>query len=154
VTSPLVHQRSCHMTYLRCTWYLLREGFDRSPMFNGRIKSLGPRYCPSIEDKINRFADKERHQLLLSQKDGILVRFTNGFLPFTWRYSILKRCGLFGIWNVKFFRPGYAIEYDYFPTQLKHTLETKLVEGLYFAGQIKWFYEEAASGLMVELMHI
>jgi tRNA uridine 5-carboxymethylaminomethyl modification enzyme len=121
---------------------ILREGFDRSPMFNGRIKSLGPRYCPSIEDKINRFADKERHQLLLSQKDGILVRFTNGFstlLPEDIQFKALR--SVVGFENVKFFRPGYAIEYDYFPpTQLKHTLETKLVEGLYFAGQIKRYY--------------
>ncbi|HLN95255.1 MAG TPA: FAD-dependent oxidoreductase, partial [Flavobacterium sp.] len=130
------------------------EGFDRSPMFNGRIKSLGPRYCPSIEDKINRFADKERHQLFVEPEGWDTVEvYVNGFstsLPEDVQYKALKSVA--GFENVKFFRPGYAIEYDYFPpTQLKHTLETKLVGNLYFAGQINGTtgYEEAASqGLM------
>ena len=155
VTSPLVHQRSCHMTYTSLDVHdILREGFDRSPMFNGRIKSLGPRYCPSIEDKINRFADKERHQLFIEPEGWQTCEvYVNGFstsLPEDIQFKALR--SVVGFENVKFFRPGYAIEYDYFPpTQLKHTLETKLVEGLYFAGQINGTtgYEEAASqGLM------
>jgi tRNA uridine 5-carboxymethylaminomethyl modification enzyme len=133
---------------------ILREGFERSPMFNGRIKSIGPRYCPSIEDKINRFADKERHQLFVEPEGWNTVEvYVNGFstsLPEDIQYKALRSVA--GFEKVKFFRPGYAIEYDYFPpTQLKHTLETKLVEGLYFAGQINGTtgYEEAASqGLM------
>jgi len=133
---------------------LLREGFDRSPMFNGRIKSLGPRYCPSIEDKINRFADKDRHQLFIEPEGWNTVEvYVNGFstsLPEDVQFKALR--SVVGFENVKFFRPGYAIEYDYFPpTQLKHTLETKLVDGLFFAGQINGTtgYEEAASqGLM------
>ena len=133
---------------------ILREGFDRSPMFNGRIKSLGPRYCPSIEDKINRFADKERHQLFVEPEGWNTVEvYVNGFstsLPEDIQFKALS--SVVGFEKVKFFRPGYAIEYDYFPpTQLKQTLETKLVEGLYFAGQINGTtgYEEAASqGLM------
>jgi tRNA uridine 5-carboxymethylaminomethyl modification enzyme len=133
---------------------ILREGFDRSPMFNGRIKSIGPRYCPSIEDKINRFADKDRHQLFVEPEGWNTVEvYVNGFstsLPEDIQFKALR--SVVGFENVKFFRPGYAIEYDYFPpTQLKHTLETKLVEGLYFAGQINGTtgYEEAASqGLM------
>jgi tRNA uridine 5-carboxymethylaminomethyl modification enzyme len=132
----------------------LREGFDRSPMFNGRIKSIGPRYCPSIEDKINRFADKDRHQLFVEPEGWNTVEvYVNGFstsLPEDIQFKALR--SVEGFEKVKFFRPGYAIEYDYFPpTQLKHTLETKLVEGLYFAGQINGTtgYEEAASqGLM------
>jgi tRNA uridine 5-carboxymethylaminomethyl modification enzyme len=123
-------------------------------MFNGRIKSLGPRYCPSIEDKINRFADKERHQLFVEPEGWNTCEvYVNGFstsLPEDIQFKALR--SVVGFENVKFFRPGYAIEYDYFPpTQLKHTLETKLVEGLYFAGQINGTtgYEEAASqGLM------
>ena len=155
VTSPLVHQRSCHMTYTSLDVHdILREGFDRSPMFNGRIKSLGPRYCPSIEDKINRFADKERHQLFVEPEGWNTCEvYVNGFstsLPEDIQFKALSSVA--GFEKVKFFRPGYAIEYDYFPpTQLKHTLETKLVEGLYFAGQINGTtgYEEAASqGLM------
>lgn len=154
-TQPLKNQRSCHMTYTSTHVHdLLREGFDRSPMFNGRIESVGPRYCPSIEDKINRFADKDRHQLFVEPEGWNTVEYyINGFstsLPEDVQYKALKSVA--GFENVKFFRPGYAIEYDYFPpTQLKHTLETKLVKGLYFAGQINGTtgYEEAASqGLM------
>ena len=155
VTKPLTKQRSCHMSYTSEKVHdLLREGFDRSPMFNGRIKSLGPRYCPSIEDKINRFADKDRHQLFVEPEGwNTCEYYINGFstsLPEDVQFKALR--SVVGFENVKFFRPGYAIEYDYFPpTQLKHTLETKLVEGLYFAGQINGTtgYEEAASqGLM------
>ena len=155
ITKPLEHQRSCHMTYTSEQVHdLLREGFDRSPMFNGRIKSLGPRYCPSIEDKINRFADKDRHQLFVEPEGWNTCEvYVNGFstsLPEDVQFKALR--SVVGFENVKFFRPGYAIEYDYFPpTQLKHTLETKLVDGLYFAGQINGTtgYEEAASqGLM------
>ncbi|OIQ23475.1 tRNA uridine-5-carboxymethylaminomethyl(34) synthesis enzyme MnmG [Lacinutrix sp. MedPE-SW] len=154
-TKPLENQRSCFMTYTSEKVHdLLREGFDRSPMFNGRIKSLGPRYCPSIEDKINRFADKDRHQLFVEPEGWNTVEmYINGFstsLPEDVQFNALRSVA--GFENVKFFRPGYAIEYDYFPpTQLKHTLETKLVDGLYFAGQINGTtgYEEAASqGLM------
>ncbi|WP_456438939.1 tRNA uridine-5-carboxymethylaminomethyl(34) synthesis enzyme MnmG [Psychroserpens sp.] len=152
---PLKEQRSCHMTYTNSEVHdLLREGFERSPMFNGRIQSAGPRYCPSIEDKINRFADKDRHQLFVEPEGWNTVEvYVNGFstsLPEDVQFKALK--SVVGFENVKFFRPGYAIEYDYFPpTQLKHTLETKLVDGLFFAGQINGTtgYEEAASqGLM------
>ena len=155
ITKPLENQRSCYMTYTSLEVHdLLREGFDRSPMFNGRIKSLGPRYCPSIEDKINRFADKDRHQLFIEPEGWNTCEvYVNGFstsLPEDVQFKALR--SVVGFEKVKFFRPGYAIEYDYFPpTQLKHTLETKLVEGLYFAGQINGTtgYEEAASqGLM------
>ncbi|NND51999.1 MAG: tRNA uridine-5-carboxymethylaminomethyl(34) synthesis enzyme MnmG [Flavobacteriaceae bacterium] len=155
ITKPLTNQRSCHMTYTNLEVHdLLREGFERSPMFNGRIKSIGPRYCPSIEDKINRFADKERHQIFVEPEGWNTVEvYVNGFstsLPEDIQFNALRSVN--GFEKVKFFRPGYAIEYDYFPpTQLKHTLETKLVEGLYFAGQINGTtgYEEAASqGLM------
>jgi tRNA uridine 5-carboxymethylaminomethyl modification enzyme len=155
LTSPLTNQRSCYMTYTSLDVHnILREGFDRSPMFNGRIKSLGPRYCPSIEDKINRFADKERHQLFVEPEGWNTCEvYVNGFstsLPEDIQFKALSSVA--GFEKVKFFRPGYAIEYDYFPpTQLKHTLETKLIEGLYFAGQINGTtgYEEAASqGLM------
>ena len=155
LTKPLVHQKSCHMTYTSLEVHdILREGFDRSPMFNGRIQSIGPRYCPSIEDKINRFADKERHQLFVEPEGWNTVEvYVNGFstsLPEEIQFKAMR--SVVGFEKVKFFRPGYAIEYDYFPpTQLKHTLETKLVEGLYFAGQINGTtgYEEAASqGLM------
>src|SRR5690554_5486306 len=155
VTQPLKEQRSCFMTYTSQTVHdLLREGFDRSPMFNGSIKSIGPRYCPSIEDKINRFADKERHQIFVEPEGWNTVEvYVNGFstsLPEDTQFKALRSVA--GFENVKFFRPGYAIEYDYFPpTQLKHTLETKLVEGLFFAGQINGTtgYEEAAAqGLM------
>lgn len=154
-TQPLKEQRSCHMTHTsELVHDLLREGFDRSPMFNGRIQSVGPRYCPSIEDKINRFADKNSHQLFVEPEGWKTCEYyINGFstsLPEDVQFKALR--SVVGFENVKFFRPGYAIEYDYFPpTQLKHTLETKLVEGLYFAGQINGTtgYEEAASqGLM------
>jgi tRNA uridine 5-carboxymethylaminomethyl modification enzyme len=155
LTKPLTSQRSCHMSYTSLEVHdLLREGFDRSPMFNGRIQSLGPRYCPSIEDKINRFADKDRHQIFVEPEGWNTVEYyINGFstsLPEDVQYKALS--AVKGFENVKFFRPGYAIEYDYFPpTQLTHSLETKLVQGLYFAGQINGTtgYEEAASqGLM------
>ncbi|MDZ4147931.1 MAG: tRNA uridine-5-carboxymethylaminomethyl(34) synthesis enzyme MnmG [Flavobacteriaceae bacterium] len=155
ITRPLVKQRPCHITYTSPLVHdLLREGFDRSPMFNGRIKSIGPRYCPSIEDKINRFADKDRHQLFVEPEGWETVEvYVNGFstsLPEDVQFKALRSVP--GFEKVKFFRPGYAIEYDYFPpTQLKSTLETKLIDGLYFAGQINGTtgYEEAASqGLM------
>src|SRR5690554_446848 len=155
LTKPLTKQRSCHMSHTSLEVHnILREGFDRSPMFNGAIKSLGPRYCPSIEDKINRFADKESHQIFVEPEGWDTVEYyVNGFstsLPEDIQFKALRRVA--GFENVKFFRPGYAIEYDFFPpTQLKHTLETKLVSGLYFAGQINGTtgYEEAASqGLM------
>ncbi|NNL82951.1 MAG: tRNA uridine-5-carboxymethylaminomethyl(34) synthesis enzyme MnmG [Winogradskyella sp.] len=154
-TSPLKTQRSCYMTYTSEQVHdLLREGFDRSPMFNGRIQSVGPRYCPSIEDKINRFAEKDRHQIFVEPEGWNTVEvYVNGFstsLPEDVQFKALRSVA--GFENVKFFRPGYAIEYDYFPpTQLKHTLETKLIQGLFFAGQINGTtgYEEAASqGLM------
>lgn len=154
-TKPLKEQRSCWMSYTSQDVHnILKEGFDRSPMFNGSIKSTGPRYCPSIEDKIHRFADKDRHQMFVEPEGWNTVEYyVNGFstsLPEDIQFKALQQCA--GFENVKFFRPGYAIEYDYFPpTQLKHTLETKLVEGLYFAGQINGTtgYEEAASqGLM------
>ena len=157
-TKPLTKQRSCYMTYTSNEVHeKLKEGFDRSPMFNGRIQSLGPRYCPSIEDKINRFADKDRHQLFIEPEGWNTVEvYVNGFstsLPEDVQFNALRSVA--GFEKVKFFRPGYAIEYDYFPpTQLKHTLETKLVSGLYFAGQINGTtgYEEAASqGLMAGL---
>ena len=154
-TKPLTKQRSCYMTYTSNEVHdYLREGFDRSPMFNGRIKSIGPRYCPSIEDKINRFADKERHQLFVEPEGWDTVEvYVNGFstsLPEEIQFKALRSVA--GFEKVKFFRPGYAIEYDYFPpTQLKHSLETKLIDGLFFAGQINGTtgYEEAAAqGLM------
>jgi tRNA uridine 5-carboxymethylaminomethyl modification enzyme len=154
-TTSLTTQRDCHMTHTSSLVHdLLREGFDRSPMFNGSIQSLGPRYCPSIEDKINRFADKDSHQLFVEPEGWDTVEvYVNGFstsLPEDVQFKALR--SVKGFENVKFFRPGYAIEYDYFPpTQLTHTLETKLIDGLFFAGQINGTtgYEEAASqGLM------
>ena len=154
-TKPLTHQRDCHMSHTSLEVHdLLREGFDRSPMFNGAINSVGPRYCPSIEDKINRFADKDSHQLFVEPEGWDTVEYyVNGFstsLPEDVQFKALR--GVKGFENVKFFRPGYAIEYDFFPpTQLRHTLETKNIKGLYFAGQINGTtgYEEAASqGLM------
>ena len=154
-TKILTNQLSCHMTYTSPEVHdLLRQGFDRSPMFNGRIKSVGPRYCPSIEDKIHRFAERERHQLFVEPEGWNTVEvYVNGFstsLPEEVQFSALKAVP--GFENVKFFRPGYAIEYDYFhPTQLKYSLETKIIENLFFAGQINGTtgYEEAGSqGLM------
>ncbi|MEL6695385.1 MAG: tRNA uridine-5-carboxymethylaminomethyl(34) synthesis enzyme MnmG [Bacteroidota bacterium] len=154
-TKPLAQQRPCHITYTNPqTHEILKSGFDRSPMFNGRIRGLGPRYCPSIEDKIDRFADRERHQLFLEPEgwDTIEV-YVNGFsssLPEEVQLEALH--SIKGLENVKMFRPGYAVEYDFFPpTQLKLSLETQLVENLFFAGQINGTtgYEEAASqGLM------
>ena len=154
-TAPLTHQRDCHMSHTsKAVHDLLREGFDRSPMFNGAINSVGPRYCPSIEDKINRFSEKDSHQLFVEPEGWDTVEYyINGFstsLPEDVQFRALR--SVKGFENVKFFRPGYAIEYDYFPpTQLKHTLETKIIKGLFFAGQINGTtgYEEAASqGLM------
>ncbi|KQR95235.1 tRNA uridine 5-carboxymethylaminomethyl modification protein [Chryseobacterium sp. Leaf180] len=154
-TPKLTKQLSCHIVYTNEAVHdILREGFDRSPMFNGTIQSLGPRYCPSIEDKINRFAERNRHQLFVEPEGWRTVEiYVNGFsssLPEDVQIKAMKHIP--GFENVKVFRPGYAIEYDYFPpTQLKHTLETKLVENLYFAGQINGTtgYEEAAGqGLM------
>ncbi len=155
LTSPLTKQRSCHITYTSEEVHdTLRTGFDRSPMFNGSIKSTGPRYCPSIEDKINRFADKNRHQIFVEPEGWNTIEYyINGFstsLPQDVQFDALRKVK--GFEAVKFFRPGYAIEYDYFPpTQLTHSLETKLVKGLFFAGQINGTtgYEEAAAqGMM------
>ena len=149
-TPKLKEQRSCYITYTNETVHdILRSGFDRSPMFNGTIQSIGPRYCPSIEDKINRFAERNRHQLFVEPEGWKTVEiYVNGFsssLPEDVQAKALRHVP--GFENAKIFRPGYAIEYDYFPpTQLKHTLETKLIENLFFAGQINGTtgYEEAA----------
>ena len=149
-TPKLTKQLSCHIVYTNETVHdILREGFDRSPMFNGTIQSIGPRYCPSIEDKINRFAERNRHQLFVEPEGWKTVEiYVNGFsssLPEDIQIKAMRHIP--GFENVKVFRPGYAIEYDYFPpTQLYHTLETKLIENLYFAGQINGTtgYEEAA----------
>jgi tRNA uridine 5-carboxymethylaminomethyl modification enzyme len=154
-TPKLTKQRSCYVTYTNEKVHnALRKGFDKSPMFSGRIKGLGPRYCPSVEDKINRFADKDRHQIFVEPEGWNTVEmYINGFstsLPEDIQYEALKQ--IEGFENVKMFRPGYAIEYDFFPpTQLKLTLETHLIENLFFAGQINGTtgYEEAAcQGLM------
>ena len=154
-TTLLEHQRSCHIAYTNTDAHdILREGFDRSPMFNGRIQGLGPRYCPSIEDKIERFSDKDAHQLFVEPEgwDTIEV-YVNGFstsLPEDVQVRALRAVP--GFENVKFFRPGYAVEYDFFhPTQLRHSLETKAIKNLFFAGQINGTtgYEEAAAqGIM------
>ena len=155
LTQPLSNQISCHITHTNEYVHdLLRDGFDRSPMFNGAIKSTGPRYCPSIEDKINRFSDKSQHQIFVEPEGWNTVEvYVNGFstsLPDDIQYNALKQVR--GFENVKFFRPGYAIEYDYFPpTQLFHSLETKGIQNLFFAGQINGTtgYEEAgAQGIM------
>ena len=154
-TQPLKQQRSCHITHTNEYVHdLLRSGFDRSPMFNGAIQSTGPRYCPSIEDKINRFSDKPQHQIFVEPEGWNTVEvYVNGFstsLPDDIQYKALKQVR--GFEQVKFFRPGYAIEYDYFPpTQLFHSLETKRIQNLFFAGQINGTtgYEEAgAQGIM------
>ena len=154
-TKPLERQLPCYITYTNDTVHdILREGFDRSPMFNGSIKGLGPRYCPSIEDKINRFAERDRHQIFVEPEGWNTVEmYINGFstsLPEDIQFNAIRKIA--GFEKAKIFRPGYAIEYDYFPpTQLKQTLETKLIENLYFAGQINGTtgYEEAAcQGLM------
>jgi len=154
-TSALKKQRSCWLTYTNTKVHdLLREGFDRSPMFNGRIKSTGPRYCPSVEDKVDRFATKDRHQIFVEPEGWTTVEmYVNGFstsLPEDIQDKAIR--AVEGFENVKFLRYGYAIEYDFFqPTQLKHSLETKLIENLFFAGQINGTtgYEEAAAqGLM------
>ena len=154
-TKPLTKQRSCYITHTNIEVHdILREGFDRSPMFNGAIQSTGPRYCPSIEDKINRFKDKSQHQIFVEPEGWNTVEvYVNGFstsLPDEIQYKALK--SVKGFESVKFFRPGYAIEYDYFPpTQLYHSLETKRIQNLFFAGQINGTtgYEEAAAqGIM------
>ena len=154
-SKPLERQMNCWIAHTsELVHDTLRSGFDRSPLFNGAIQSSGPRYCPSIEDKINRFADKTSHQLFVEPEGWNTVEmYINGFstsLPEEVQHEALRKVE--GFENVKFFRPGYAVEYDYFPpTQLKHSLETKLVTGLYFAGQINGTtgYEEAAcQGLM------
>ncbi len=154
-TAPLTRQRSCHITYTNPKVHeILQTGFEQSPMFTGRIQGLGPRYCPSIEDKITRFADRTRHQIFVEPEGWNTVEiYVNGFstsLPEDIQYKALTK--IQGFENVKMFRPGYAIEYDFFPpTQLKNTLETKKIENLYFAGQINGTtgYEEAAcQGMM------
>tara|TARA_B100000768_G_scaffold181834_1_gene206765 strand:- start:4254 stop:6125 length:1872 start_codon:yes stop_codon:yes gene_type:complete len=151
ITKPLSKQISCHITHTNLEAHdILRSGFDRSPMFNGAIKSTGPRYCPSIEDKIDRFSDKSQHQIFVEPEGWNTVEvYVNGFstsLPEDIQFKALKTVS--GFENVKFFRPGYAIEYDYFqPTQLFHSLETKAVQNLFFAGQINGTtgYEEAGA---------
>ena len=150
-TKPLESQISCHITQTNDHVHdLLREGFDRSPMFNGNIESIGPRYCPSIEDKINRFSEKSSHQIFVEPEGWSTIEvYVNGFstsLPEDVQFKALR--SITGFEKVKLFRPGYAIEYDFFqPTQLYNTLETKLINGLYFAGQINGTtgYEEAAA---------
>ena len=163
-TQPLKKQLSCHITHTSPKVHeTLKQGFSRSPMFNGSIQSTGPRYCPSIEDKISRFSDKPKHQIFVEPEGWNTVEvYVNGFstsLPYDIQYKALK--SVRGFENVKFFRPGYAIEYDYFPpTQLSNTLETKLIKNLFFAGQINGTtgYEEAAAqgliaGINANLKH-
>lgn len=154
-TDKPLRQKSCWITYTNQTVHdILKTGFDRSPMFAGRIDGIGPRYCPSIEDKINRFAERERHQLFVEPEGWSTVEvYVNGFstsLPEEIQYEALRNIS--GFEKARIFRPGYAIEYDYFPpTQLKYSLETKLIDNLFFAGQINGTtgYEEAAcQGLM------
>jgi tRNA uridine 5-carboxymethylaminomethyl modification enzyme len=154
-TAAVSNQRSCHITYTNNTVHdILKTGFEKSPMFQGRIQGLGPRYCPSIEDKINRFSERERHQIFVEPEGWETIEiYVNGFstsLPEDVQYKALTKIP--GFENAKMFRPGYAIEYDFFPPeQLKHTLETQLIDNLYFAGQINGTtgYEEAAcQGLM------
>lgn len=150
-TKPLAEQRSCYITYTNPEVHsILEKGFEKSPMFNGRIQGIGPRYCPSIEDKINRFSERNRHQIFVEPEGWNTVEiYVNGFstsLPEDVQYEAMRK--ITGFENAKMFRPGYAIEYDYFPpTQLNHSLETKLIENLFFAGQINGTtgYEEAAS---------
>jgi tRNA uridine 5-carboxymethylaminomethyl modification enzyme len=152
---PLKEQRSCHITYTNTlTHEILEEGFNESPMFTGRIKSLGPRYCPSIEDKINRFKERDRHQIFVEPEGWDTIEiYVNGFstsLPMATQFKAIRTIS--GFENVKFFRPGYAIEYDFFnPQGLTHTLESKNLKNLYLAGQVNGTtgYEEAAcQGLM------
>ncbi len=154
-TTPLINQKSCFLAYTDTSVHdILRTGFDDSPLFSGRIKGSGPRYCPSIEDKIERFSDKDRHQLFIEPEGWDSIDYyVNGFsssLPLNVQYEALKNID--GFQNAKILKPGYAIEYDYFPpTQLNYTLESKFVSGLYFAGQVNGTtgYEEAAcQGLM------
>ncbi|RMG82342.1 MAG: tRNA uridine-5-carboxymethylaminomethyl(34) synthesis enzyme MnmG, partial [Bacteroidetes bacterium] len=154
-TPFLKNQRSCYITYTNTIVHeILREGFDKSPMYNGTIQSIGPRYCPSIEDKIERFKERDRHQIFVEPEGWNTVEiYVNGFstsLPEDIQLKAMKQIP--GFENVKMFRPGYAIEYDFFPpTQIKKTLETKLIENLFFAGQINGTtgYEEAAAqGIM------
>ena len=154
-TKPLKKQLDCYLTHTnKIAHDILKSGFDRSPMFNGSIKSIGPRYCPSIEDKINRFADKERHQIFVEPEGWCSIEYyINGFstsLPEDIQEKAIKK--IKGFKNAKIIRPGYAVEYDYFPpTQLKKSMETKIIPGLFFAGQINGTtgYEEAAAqGLM------
>ena len=156
---PIKHQISCHITYTNSEVHdIMSESFDRSPMFNGSISSTGPRYCPSIEDKIHRFTEKDRHQIFVEPEGENTVEvYVNGFstsMPEDVQYAAIKR--IKGFENVKFFRPGYAIEYDYFPpTQLTLTLETKLIKNLFFAGQINGTtgYEEAAAQGLIAVIN-
>ncbi|MDQ3392842.1 MAG: tRNA uridine-5-carboxymethylaminomethyl(34) synthesis enzyme MnmG [Bacteroidota bacterium] len=154
-TKPLAQQKSCYITYTSPEVHaILQSGFDKSPMYSGRIKGIGPRYCPSIEDKINRFSERDRHQIFVEPEGWNTIEiYVNGFstsLPEDVQLKALR--SIVGFENVKMFRPGYAIEYDYFPpTQLNQALETRLIENLFFAGQINGTtgYEEAAcQGLM------
>ena len=157
-TPQLQTQRSCHITYTNEKVHdILRTGFEKSPMFNGRIQGLGPRYCPSIEDKIERFSERNRHQIFVEPEGWDTVEvYVNGFstsLPENVQHQAIRLIP--GFEKAKIFRPGYAIEYDYFPpTQLKRSLETKLVEGLYFAGQINGttgYEETACQGLIAAI---